>query len=168
MDKSRLYKKMVQEAIEVWIPKFDTGFEEGDFLWNGEKTVVCGTDYIDMKTRVTKLHKHTHVDFAMIDNSEKASFAFDCLEHVSMKYGRYTFQTIVNPIWLPRQDQLQKMALGKFTWDVFDKKCIQFTQNHNPLTKEQAGLMVIMYYIHDKKIWNNRTRRWTETIETVK
>ena len=58
-----------------------------------------------------------------------------------------------NFIWLPQQDDLQKMS--ELDWQSFDRKCLAV---HAP-TKEQAGLRVVMKELH-QKTWSEEMMIW--------
>ena len=64
-----------------------------------------------------------------------------------------------NCIWLPRQDQLQDMLNHHpFSWDYFDKECARMSwipTKGVSTTKEQAGLMVVMFQSYNKT-WNGK------------
>ena len=53
--------------------------------------------------------------------------------------GEYSFD---NAIWLPRQEDLQKMS--GLDWRSFDRKCLVYEHPILVPTKEQAGIRVVM------------------------
>lgn len=68
-------------------------------------------------------------------------------------------------VWLPHQDELQKMS--EMQWWEFDKRCADIRRcvMEDPLSdwelksKEQAGLCVVMERKYNK-IWNNDKKEW--------
>ena len=61
-------------------------------------------------------------------------------------------------IWLPRQDQLQKMS--GLTWFIFYGQCRYFYKiSEGNISAEQAGLMVVMMEKYNK-VWNGED--WVE------
>ena len=68
--------------------------------------------------------------------------------------GATYFNPSFYPIWLPRQDQLQ--ILSGLTWVEFDDKCRKywFMDGSREITKEQAGIRVVMAENHNKT-WDN-------------
>jgi len=116
----------------------------------------------------TTLHCKEHGQMAMNNTIYKycSICGGDLAETKESFTGIYPeFGVAGKSVWLPRRDDLQAMSgLG---WERFDDKCFflasQYLQSQGKecfadeiaklVSKEQAGIMVVMQQLHDKS-WN--------------
>ena len=153
MDTTEKNIKMCEKAEEiqesrpqdkdVWYlsPKYNLGSEE----------VYCGRTYSVIDETAHEFEKGKVYTFA-----EYKAFGYDFWAD-----GYHSIDTKLF-IWLPCQDQLQGM-IG-LTWHDFDSLCWSITselleQKKTYPSKEQAGLMALMYLKY-KKVWNDETEEW--------
>lgn len=160
MDTTKEYIKKLSRAHEITYLKYEIGFTEGDFIWNGETVNICGMDYIQvnkmlMRQQENRGYLDNYIQFAMVEDMPSINFDTDYYpSEISMKYGTYKIKTISNPIWLPRQDQLQEMLIShdkniKIISRDFHYWCRYETLN----TIEQAWLEYVMMVKYNK-VWD--------------
>lgn len=154
MDKSAKYIKMCQEAKEIqklWRP------ELGDFVWGipdseGELTVsIClSVDYYHSAYEQFEL-----VDVAIADLWD---------EHKEIDFEWWDKEKLV---WLPRQDQLQKIFYKHLQLDYpvivdmydFIKENLEYVKQFTSL--EQLWLAYVMHEEYGK-VWDEDKEEWVE------
>jgi len=106
MDKSKTYIEMCKKATELSSLKWEYGFIDGDWLYLGENGVrVLGFDSICISQSVEDDNGNkkakieiVHTDNITIDTNER---------DIDINILEYPVDSYINPIWLPRQDQLE-------------------------------------------------------------
>lgn len=169
MDETKEYQEMLKAAPEIqklWSPNV------GDYhTWNGDISVIGRMDFKSIT------HHEIRDKTVWGDREQYGQYIVGYFnEWVIMEFNSTTpynaenivkqFQEIYteydNCLWLPRQDQLQDMLKHHpFSWDYFDKECVRMSwiqYEGVSTTKEQAGLMVVMFQTYNKK-WNGE--EWT-------
>jgi hypothetical protein len=177
MDTSDKYIKMSAHAFyEIQEPKYKSGFEESDFVWDGKRVRVVGHDFLSIK-RNSRDSRSFY--FAILENdgfSVQSDISTAMVCH-SME-GKYRFDILANPIWLPRQDQLADkiVRLHRFCdgayGNVLDKLMTESVhwrhrnsigdQDSRVDTLEQIYLSIYMFY-GKNRIWSNNIYTWIDS-----
>jgi hypothetical protein len=131
MDVSTEYIQMCEKAEEI---QADHKWEYGDWLVAEYGIFQIGTASFNYSKDPTVPPVRSELPVATIQSDDNEGSAFT---------GKL--------IWLPTQDRLH--VLSDYTWMDFDKKCLMVQDNFGFLTKEQAGIMVVMKEKFNK-IWS--------------
>ena len=111
MDTSKKYVLMCEKAVEIQLRKYQSGFVEGDYIWDGKKACFLGMDLLVVKQGF--VDGHCRIIFAMLEPMQAISFEQGApMSPIEVKTGAYNITTFYNPLWLPRQDQLIDMLVG--------------------------------------------------------
>ena len=108
MDKSMEYVQMCNNQLIqlLWEP------QPGDFVYTHmrkKEIIVLGYDWIGVKAM--RESGHLTVEFACAE--EKFEIAKELPSpSVAIKRGTYIFVRLDNPVWLPRQDQIQELIIN--------------------------------------------------------
>jgi len=108
MDTSPEYIKMMSRNYDLRLFKFYTGFTESDYIYDGKNVFILGHDHLLVKQYFD--HNHFCVRIALYKPVEALSYNSDGMSCIEAKDGSYNVNSIYNPVWLPRQDQLQEMV----------------------------------------------------------
>ena len=171
MDKSKKYIKMCQTAIELQIKKYRSGFEEGDFVFDGQKVRVIGYDFLNIRAKF-KYEARPVFYFAMMENYSDVSWiqegSYPSIVTSLMK-GKYTIEKLYSPIWLPRLDQLMDLVkdsvvyhsrVGYFTYT--DMMFAWLRREGLPLgvnSEEQLWLIFVMRKLYGKE-WQDGWKKF--------
>ena len=121
MTTSDTYIKMCRTADPIQHYKYQKGFDEGDFVYDGKKVRVVGHDFISLKREFNQSGIFVF-KFAMIKSDD--DFIIDN-ENVDIVYKQceYEIDHIINPKWVPRLDQLLDMLIERdeTTVDVLNR-----------------------------------------------
>ena len=171
---------MIQEYVDqcsktnkLIYAKMKLGFNEGDYIWDGEQIRLIGHDFIDLKETYNENHR-PHFCFAMLEDEPLHVNTDSYPEEISFKHGLYVAESICNPVWIPTQEQLQNLLLcvgGDYTKLL--KQFIHFTEYHNNYRalskpKEQLWLEYFMWKKYSLmwdllgKSWQVETNRLSE------
>ena len=116
MDKSETYIKMMQCNPDLIYPKWEKGFQEGDYIYDGKAVHVLGHDYVGVRqffqpNPISPESPHHEFRIALLEPLIATSYVADeSPSKIDIKTGKYIITTVYNAIWLPRQDQLQEMV----------------------------------------------------------
>lgn len=157
---------MCEKAIELQLYKYERGFGESDFVYDGTKVRVIGHDFLPVEQYFKKGWRY--VRYAMIKSFNPLICEQDLpTDTVDIKDGEYIIETLAQGIWLPRQDQLQKMV-GKKKADVLLIDLVNWTQDNIQFYKsgvirrlypnasmEQLWLAFVMKEKY-QKTWNGK------------
>ena len=158
MDTSKEYIKMCEKAVEVQVKAY---YREGDWIYFGDKDgIVCLTYRAYCEGRERGI-----VFFMMTKDLELICESQPFPEEVSVGKGEYKLRRYCNPVWLPRQDQLQDILAdldnsGFYTQlDQFKHVLDMSIQEiGHGLTYEKLWLKVVMRKFN--KTWNGND--WEE------
>lgn len=166
MDKSVRYIKMCRAANEILKLKWRIGFQEGDYLYLGDTFGVrsIGFDFFYISGDITDEKK---IQIRLLDvhdmNMETTGDSID------VKYKDFYIQSFINPIWLPRQDQMEsffyKAILNNTDINEWIMRINAFrvvitkTQPNIFKSGEQVALAFVMKE-HFRKLWNNDIDEW--------
>jgi hypothetical protein len=102
MDCGETYVKMCQKA---WILKDKHQWAEGDWFWASDKAYCIGSDVFGVVDMMRKPSERVYLAVA----PEMVTFAkvADVPDRVDMREVVMKKARCANPVWLPRQDQLQ-------------------------------------------------------------
>lgn len=167
MNTSERYVEMSSQARELQLKKYKEGFEEGDYVFDGKKVRIIGHDFINVKeifgrTGNPVIYFAQHHSLANLPISFDQDFPTGLIE---VRDGEYIVEKLVKGVWIPRQDQLQKILgkerfIGHWDGEYFNPSCfyIWFEQNHlycitNFTSMEQLWLAFVMMEKY-KKIWD--------------
>lgn len=152
MTTSDTYIKMCRTADPIQHYKYQKGFDEGDLVYDGNIVRVVGHDFLLVSTQ----HRHAMQSvfrFAIMEDTN-FNMEFDGLE-ITHKDGKYHIDTISNPVWLPRSDQIISLICEYKNISVKDvismfSVFVDTHCKHSSLsTHEQYVLSFYMYIIHD-------------------
>ena len=112
MDKSSRYTQMCEQATEILSLKWEYGFVEGDYLYLGEKygVRVVGFDYFSISSNYDDTEDEFTIKLVNTDPfNMKTNNDGENRRTVEMKISELDLvvEAFANPIWLPRQDQLE-------------------------------------------------------------
>ena len=165
MDKSEYYIKMCESARYLHQYKYDVGFDEGDFVYDGDKVRVVGHDFLSIGISDRHMPRPVY-RFAMIEDVN-FNVEFDGFEIVHRE-GEYCIDIISNPVWLPRPDQLFSLVCG--SKNKPDKDVISMFSDFvntpckypSSYTYEQYMLLFYMYRVHNKRFYvsSDGTYEW--------
>jgi hypothetical protein len=105
-------------------------------------------------------------DFDMFDKHEVEFYA----GYASQSTRDYQYRNVESfkkdeCVWLPRQDQLQKMIVGSLTNDdlvvIFVRLSARFISTNQPISWCECWLEVVMERLYNKK-WNSESNQWIE------
>jgi len=157
MDKSEQYIKMC-DCEKIQVPHWRKGWKEGDYFWDKEKVCLCGMDYLVIKDIF--LDDRNYVRFAMREPLTAVVYEQPLpTSTMSIKEGEYEIHTLCNALWLPRQDQLQKMVKEDGETDLeiladFSYGMIEFSSKYGGTLKftsmEQLWLAFVMKEKYNK------------------
>jgi len=178
------YQKMCEEAWEIQKYKFEKGWQEGDWVWDGKRVRVIGFDFIDLKYRQ---RESRYFKFAILQDIEpKITFEQKAPHDViKAKTGTYKIIEICNPVWLPTQEDLQEIYCKQKTinWTRWFKEftnfililqakfatetpagCDSYKQGFGRIKKMwsleiKAKLAFVMHELYQKK-WNPEIENW--------
>lgn len=176
MDKTQQYIDLCRTARDLQKIKWKAGFVEGDWVFFGEEmgTHPIGCDLFQVgKTTLpgegTEIHEFEFFKFA---DADRIVFDPDPRHQtIEVKTGRYMIETITNPIWLPRQDQMESFYYKKVANKIDTKGWLNTLLNFfasmqqnprmefTPKSNEQLAMAFIMNHVY-KKVWNKKTG-WT-------
>jgi len=107
MDKSKQYIDMCKEASDLHAIKWNYGFIEGDYLYVGDAGIkVIGSDILEAsKSAITDKNDIKSVRLELI-HTEGVNMDVNNTD-VDITVLDWPVDTYINPIWLPRQDQLE-------------------------------------------------------------
>ena len=182
MDKSETYIKMMQHNPDLIYPKWERGFQEGDYIYDGKTAHILGHDYVGIKqffqpNPISPEPPHHEFRIALFEPLTATSYVADeSPSKIDIKTGKYTITTVYNAIWLPRQDQLQEMEnpkgfSGFIDWrgwldniypdqeNPFDVDAVRFN------SWEQLWLAFIMSELYQKR-WHNGEWRTMDNLTT--
>jgi len=172
MDISKEYIRMCKSSVlwEQWNP------QPGDFVYIKEKNkvITLGYDWICVR-KMRRLGWPT-VEFAYLSDDFSISKDTPVEGFVRVGHGRYYFSKFEEPIWLPRQDQIQELlptisasctvatVLDDFfrwllewrSW-LYDFCDVAFS------SFEKLWLIFYMYCL-DEFLWNKYTKTWEKVI----
>ena len=164
IDTTEKYIKMCEKAIVIqryWIPM------EGDFITTSNGIIVLSTNIMGFHWHECHLHEIRIPVCKPIEITFERNKLSDT---INFKYAEFNIKQIHNPIWLPRQDQLQDMVeltgykendktvdlwiLGDFT---------EFTGNNwkTFVTMEQLWLAFVMHKKYGK-VWDDEQGNWVK------
>lgn len=156
------YIEQCKVAHQLIALKMKLGFNEGDYVYDGEKVRLIGHDFISL---TKKWHpEYPYFQFAMLEAEPNLFIEGKYYPHeITMKYGMYKTETIYNPIWIPTQEQLQNL-LPCVDYTTLLNRFIHFTNVHNSYhklssTKEQLWLDYFMWKKFDV-VWDCMTNEW--------
>jgi len=170
MDISETYIKMCG-CGEIQVSHWKEGFKEGDYFWDGEKFCLCGMDYLCITQKFSTYipqgvpheyelyNPHCVVKFACLQNIEPIEYTSESPCSVECKTGEYRIATIYNPIWLPRQDQIQEMMSEHFKAGLDLCMLYDWYTHNRPYDVGQEWdtweQLLLAYYMKTKhnKIW---------------
>ena len=170
MDKTQQYIDICSTASDLQKLKWKAGFIEGDWVYFGSDmgTRPIGCDLF----QVAGTAKDGKFAFFVFADADRIMFEPDAKHHtMEIKTGKYTIETVTNPIWLPRQDQMESFYYKKIANKIDTKgwlnKLLEFFNNMQqnprmeltPKSNEQLAMAFIMNHVY-KKIWNKKTG-WT-------
>lgn len=167
MDKSKRYIEMCKSAKDLLDIKWDFGFIDGDWIYLGESGVkVLGFDSISMGQSVVEEpngKKKVEIELSHSDGIEMISEKGD----IDINVLNYPIDSYINPIWLPRQDQLESFyyqaILKRIDIYCWLTEINQFIPDHSGFkSMEQVALGVIMKLRYNK-VWNDWS--WKEIEE---
>lgn len=163
MDTSPEYIKMMSRNYDLRRFKFITGFTESDYIYDGKNVFILGHDHLLVKQYFD--HNHFCVRIALYKPVEALSYNSDGMSCIEAKDGSYNVNSIYDPVWLPRQDQLQEMfSLSHFDShfrllrECYEFACGSYTQNISD-SLEQLWLAFFMKEEYNK-VWNGND--WEE------
>ena len=117
-DESKQYIKMCTRAGEIRMEKYEEGFTEGDYIYDGKSCHILGHDYIGVKNLYEgEYHIYHNLRYCLRTTPLEVSYKLPGLGEIEILEGTYEFETLFNVIWLPRQDQLQEMIEWKPIFD---------------------------------------------------
>ena len=167
MDKSSRYIQMCEEADEILSLKWEYGFVEGDYLYLGEKygVRVVGFDYFSVASNYDDAEDEFTIKLVNTDpfNIRTNDDGKD-RRTVEMKISELDLvvEAFANPIWLPRQDQLESFyyqsvleKVNIHAWiEHLNEFRISLLKDHDIYRSgEQLALALIMDKKYDKS-WN--------------
>ena len=161
------------KANQLIHAKLNLGFNEGDYIWDGERVRLIGHDFIDLK-KIYNEHRNLCFRFAMMEDEPIHINTDNYPQEISFKHGVYVAESIRNPVWIPTQEQLQNILLsvgGDYTKLL--KQFIHHTEYHNSYKAsskptEQLWLEYFMWKKHRmnwdvlKRFWYKDTRSLSE------
>ena len=170
MDLTKGFQRMLRGAPEIqasWSPNV------GDYhTWNGDISVIGRMNFKsithhEIRDKSIWGDKEQYGEYIIGYFEEWVIMDFNSTTPYKsediIKQFQHTYTGYNNCTWLPRQDQLQDMLNHHpFTWDYFDKECVRMSwvpHEGVSTTKEQAGLMVVMFQKYHKT-WNGK--EWIE------
>jgi hypothetical protein len=159
MDKSKHYIEMCKQATELNKLKWDYGFIDGDWLYLGDGGVrVIGSDTLCVGQSVNNKNGKTVAVIELV-HGESISFNMNGKD-VDINVLEYPVDSYVEPVWLPRQDQLESFyyqaILEKVDVGEWIKEIHTFEQTfefNKYKSMEQIALAIIMNSKFDK-VWN--------------
>lgn len=162
VDENIAYTKQCTMAYELIELKVKSGFDEGDYIWDGKKVRLIGHDCINLSEKANK--EYPYFKFAMFKADD--SLVVGCEDHpveISIQYGEYVLETISYPTWIPTQAQLQRL-ISRSNNIVILSKFLSFLHMYNEHfnytdTQEQMWLKFVMYELFDK-LWSYVNNRW--------
>lgn len=159
MDKSDRYINMCKEAHELNEIKWEYGFIDGDWLYLGNGLVrVIGSDTLKINQAIEVDENGKEIaTINLIDAGDDIKFDTDGND-IDVSVLKYPIDSYVNPVWLPRQDQLESFyyqaIIKKIDVDSWihvlseKKKTFEFDQFKS---MEQIALAVIMDFKFNKE-----------------
>ncbi len=172
MDTSEFYIKMMSTNRELLYWKWEQGFSEGDYIFDGKSTHILGHDYLGVKnffkskkdiSPVYEPQLYQKCRIALYEPLEAVAITSDIPTIIEIKDGKYGLQTLYNAIWLPRQDQLQEM--GGQPYSTFAKQLgllAVFDDYSGPFkTYEQLWLAFVMKGKYGK-VWDSEKEDWVK------
>ena len=182
MDKSKRYIKMCKCADKIMELKWEYGFVEGDYLYLGEKygVRVMGFDYFSISSNYDEGDSEITVKLINTD-----PFSIDTIHEaenrqqikVLVKELDLVVESFVNPIWLPRQDQMESFyyqaVINKVDVNNWIEALNEFRISllkDDPDTYrsgEQMALGFIMYKMYELS-WNENSGKWMLQIDDPK
>jgi len=168
MDKSKHYIEMCKKAIELNQLKWEYGFIDGDWIYIGREGVrVIGSDTLNVGHSIADSEDGK---VAIVELSHGESITFDNNGNdIDVNVLKYPVDSYINPIWLPRQDQLEsfyyqavleRIDLSSWIQELSGMDNLQ--SSHNFKSMEQIALAIIMDTKFDKH-WNGTD--WIENEE---
>lgn len=162
VDENITYIKQCTEAYELVELKLKSGFDEGDYIWDGKKVRLIGHDFINVSKKF-KLD-YPYFRFAMMQTDDSLVVKYkDFPMEISMQYGEYVLETISYPTWIPTQAQLQRL-ISRSNNIIILGRLLSFLQIHNERynyidTQEQMWLKFVMYELFSK-LWSYVDNKW--------
>lgn len=167
MDKTQQYIDLCTTARDLQKIKWKAGFVEGDWVYFGEEigTHTIGYDFF----QVAQSANSGEFQFFKFTDADRIVFDPDpTIRTMEVKTGKYIIETITNPIWLPRQDQMESFYYKKITNQLDIKSWLNTLLNFyntmqqnphmefTPKSNEQLAMAFIMNHVF-KKVWNKKT-----------
>ena len=167
---------MCRKAKDIMDLKWEYGFAEGDYLYLGEKygVRVIGFDYFkvsenydDGKFKEKLELKLVNTDPYNLSSNDGGSGRRTA--EVQIDKLDLVIETFVNPIWLPRQDQMESFYYKAVIETVDVHTWIQHLNEYRiSLLREdletfKSGEQIALSFImeqHFKKYWNKKSERW--------
>lgn len=112
---SKEHIKICGKAYDLQIWKYEQGFKEGDYIWNGECVCLCGMDYIQVKNYYRRSGAPA-IQFALLPRDREVSFSQEGVGRaITINFGEYRFKILDGiGLWLPTQRQLQNIVLLEY------------------------------------------------------
>ena len=159
------YIEQCSKASKLTIAKWNLGFNEGDYIWDGKKVRLIGHNFINLGEKY-KTSKYPCFRFAMLEDEPNLFVKGKHYPHeITFKYGLYKTESIYNPVWIPTQEQLQNLLLpvGADYLKLLEK-FVHFTLYHNNYRrlskpKEQLWLEYFMWKKY-KLVWVMLEHKW--------
>lgn len=174
MDKSSRYITMCEQATQILSLKWEYGFVEGDYLYLGKKygIRVIGFDYFSVandydpeKDEFTIKLVNTD-PFNMTSNNDGTNRRS---VEIKIKGLDLVVETFANPVWLPRQDQMESFYYQAVIEKVNINSWIEALNEFRiSLLKDypdtyRSGEQIALAFIMDKMYessWNENSGKW--------
>jgi hypothetical protein len=160
MDTSETYIKMMRRNGDLILAKWEEGFNEGDYIWDGKSVHILGHDYVGIRSYFERNglgNSYNKLRIALYEPCSAVTFTAETPTTIEIKDGKYGIKALYNTIWLPRQDQLQEMISSNcgdllHTQQSFLNRFRPGSVTEIADTMEKLWLCIVMNKYN--KVWN--------------
>ena len=165
MDIGHQYRDMCGRSIGL--RELDHCFEPGDFLWDGASVRVVGFDWLNIRSFFRDGRRTAY--FAMMDKPKRSDLVTDTADmayEICADHGRYELVKVYNPIWLPRQDQLQAMTVFADGPRGLAEALFHFCDEQASLGAESSEQLWLMFYMKlaRNEYWDWKIGVWRKLV----